>query len=671
MSTYEDASLILPISAARKAGKIYSLKPTDGTGGFTVVSSSCDEIDSTGASTPVVANMPRYDYKADYVAPTDNSYYGFNGGSDNISLPNPLVSPLTNPFSGIYRFKTGSDVSTFQVIDSISFDSNNRLSIGILSGYFVFTTYDGTTSNSVNYPVLANTDYQFGVSKDNTHTDKEIYLNGVLVSTTSAFNLTTYSTLSRVIGSTYLSINGFLGNIYKAEDYNYKLSSQEFLDRYNGLPIPEKYKGVNGLNSIVNPDFVGSSVGWVLNPGWTYNIGTSDVTFSGTGTGQLQTSIVSSYDGEITLTYEVISSSISGSLLLFTGKPENNYISLSKTVGVHTKKINTNGSNFNDLSFFVSGNVTGTITLSNILSVKSGNTLNLSTGKTASTWYDLDHAIEGAVTGATLTDSIDFGNNVHSLETCPVLLTEPGFTNLFINSRTPVTQTITTVIGTTYTVNCKNTGIITIEETGGNGQGGAATEVNPYTYTATATSVTITLEAGHSFDWVQLSDTAYAMNHVETAGVSVTKIQDQITGSGDVNTFNSDSLVLEISLRALFDDQTTRVIGISDGTSNNRMRIGYTANTNSLAFALTVGGVEEYSFNTTIADITNNSVFKLKCKTNDFGSKIDGVEVDSSASGTMAIAGTFDTMEFANGAGSLYMNAKTKYVQVYKGIDNY
>mgnify|MGYP000238793277 CR=1 FL=1 len=34
MSTYSDASLILPVAPYIKDGKIYSLKPTDGTGDF-------------------------------------------------------------------------------------------------------------------------------------------------------------------------------------------------------------------------------------------------------------------------------------------------------------------------------------------------------------------------------------------------------------------------------------------------------------------------------------------------------------------------------------------------------------------------------------------------------------------------------------------------------------
>lgn len=174
-----------------------------------------------------------------------------------------------------------------------------------------------------------------------------------------------------------------------------------------------------------------------------------------------------------------------------------------------------------------------------------------------------------------------------------------------------------------------------------------------------------------SIVYAQLENNSYPTSRITTTGSVLTRLKDEITGGGDVNTFNSNELVLEVSMKALADDKTTRVLGISDGTLNNRMRIAYTADTNSLAFALTVNGIEEYSFNTTVSDITKNSVFKLKCKTNDFGSKVDGVELDTQNSGTMASAGTFNTIELANGVGNFNLFAKTKYIQVYNTIEQY
>ena len=63
MSTYSDASLILPIAPTYKAGKIYSLKPTDGSGDFTLSrASAATRVNSEGLIELVSTNVPRFNY---------------------------------------------------------------------------------------------------------------------------------------------------------------------------------------------------------------------------------------------------------------------------------------------------------------------------------------------------------------------------------------------------------------------------------------------------------------------------------------------------------------------------------------------------------------------------------------------------------------------------------
>ena len=63
MSTYSDASLILPVAPEKKAGKIYSLKPTDGTGDFDFTrSGSATRINKDGLIELVSSNVPRLNY---------------------------------------------------------------------------------------------------------------------------------------------------------------------------------------------------------------------------------------------------------------------------------------------------------------------------------------------------------------------------------------------------------------------------------------------------------------------------------------------------------------------------------------------------------------------------------------------------------------------------------
>ena len=62
MSTYSDASLIF-YHSGYKAGKLYSLKPTDGSGDLTFTrASSATSVNSSGLIESVATGVPRIDY---------------------------------------------------------------------------------------------------------------------------------------------------------------------------------------------------------------------------------------------------------------------------------------------------------------------------------------------------------------------------------------------------------------------------------------------------------------------------------------------------------------------------------------------------------------------------------------------------------------------------------
>ena len=62
MSLFEDASLVVTPNG-RKAGKIYSIKPTDGTGDLTVArATTATEVNSSGVIVDVASNVARFDY---------------------------------------------------------------------------------------------------------------------------------------------------------------------------------------------------------------------------------------------------------------------------------------------------------------------------------------------------------------------------------------------------------------------------------------------------------------------------------------------------------------------------------------------------------------------------------------------------------------------------------
>lgn len=594
MSNYSDASIV-HFPSGRKTSKAYSQKPTDGTADLTFArNTACDEIDSAGASTEVVANMPRYDFRKEYVIPTDGSYYSFDGTNDYIPLANPTVSPVSNAYSVILKFTTGADVTTEQVIYNNTFDSNNRLAIGVEAGYFCFSTYAGSY-NSDNYPIVANTEYVFAITKDNTASTKTVYLNGVAVATTGTIHLPIASSIGHRVGADSDGTNYFGGYVYTCETYNLELSASEVLDRYNGVAITDAYKQANNVDFTAGAFTVGKS----------YRIataGTTDFTLIGSADSVVGT--------EFTAT----------------------------AVG------------------------TGTGTATSI-----GNTLNLSTGKTAATWYDLDHDAINTVTGATLTDTNGFSTNAHTLNTCASLLLELAFITYFKTSRVPITQTVVGLsVGTTYTINCKGTGIITIDETGGVGIGGTATEVNPFTYVATATSVVVTLVSGEAFDWVQMTNTAYPMNHVETLTSTISKVVDTASKGSLSSYINSETGVLLFKAKALVNNLVSRRISLSDGTNTNRLFLAYGSTSNSIRLFVTVAGANVVDQINTITDITASNTIAVRWALNDYSVWVNGSQLGSTdVSATVFTANILTTLGLNGATGGSNFEGGLEKLQVY------
>ena len=666
---------------ARKAGNLLAHQQLESNSRFiplpfqVVRNTACDEIQSTGASVEMAANQPRLDWRKDYVVPTDNSYYSFDGTGyitpplfywnvgETIFMeftPNELGSGTSNSLFGKYgsssyiRFVSGAEST---IIDGET-----------------FTNGDYFTINHASVPFVVGTNYHLAF-RWNTDNKIQLYIDGVYInqSVATADNTMLINYICRGFSSNPLN-----GYVKKFQYENRLLSASEILDRYNEVAIEDKYIGADSVNryNAAAGVFTSGTYGWIVYGTNTIaNVGnTLEITYSDDGSGAYN-SLAATGD----LDYDLI---VGKQYRLtfdakYTGGAAGVKVRVKTDVSTYTDSLTTSlvsysidfvattaAADFIALSSLAASNV---VTLDNLELTLIGNVLDLSVGKTSTKWYDRNHDAISTVTGATIGSSTDFGSNVHTLQTCPHLLTEPSFTNLFINSRVPVTQTITTVIGTNYCLNAKGTGIGTADETGGNGAGGTFTEVYSFEWTATTTSMVVTLVAGHVFDWVMLTDTEYPMNHVETAGVSITKAKDVLTGSGTSNTFNSLEGVLFVEMAALYDDGTTRYLGLSDGTTNNRVVIYYSSISNQIIGRHVVAGVSVF-LTATVTDVTDFSKIAFKYKSGDLALWIDGVEQDTDPSTSVIAADALNNMSLTEGAGTSNLFAKTRSALYYNEI---
>lgn len=217
---------------------------------------------------------------------------------------------------------------------------------------------------------------------------------------------------------------------------------------------------------------------------------------------------------------------------------------------------------------------------------------------------------------------------------CPSILLEPQRTNLFLNSFAPVTQTITVVNGSIYTVSIKG-GTATLS---GAGTGSATTGSNR-TFTASSTSLTVTITG--SPEWCQVELGSFATSIITTTGAAVTRIADALDSPNLQTTLalgaTSGTLVLTLLnniAKGSSCDTAQYGLKLSGGTNkvyispfsssrvriwNNATGIIYQTTTNSVKIALSwnggnildiwENGVKVVTGYTTGCNLTNTNYF--------------------------------------------------------------
>ena len=250
------------------------------------------------------------------------------------------------------------------------------------------------------------------------------------------------------------------------------------------------------------------------------------------------------------------------------------------------------------------------------------------------------------------------------VQSCSELLLEPQSINLYLNSDIMVTQNIT-VTNTDYAVSFFGNGTITFTGTHvGSLVGTGTNDRVQLTFTPTAGTLISTI-SGTVING-QAENLAFVTSFILTSGSTVTRLADQVTGAGDVNTLNSEEGVLYIEMAALFNDGTARAVTISDGTTTNRILVLYSPVSNRVEFSVRVGGVESMGGNNDLSDVITFNKFALKWKEDDFAFWVNGIEVFTDNLGVSFSASILTTLNFDNGSGAANMFAKIKDIRGYE-----
>ena len=162
----------------------------------------------------------------------------------------------------------------------------------------------------------------------------------------------------------------------------------------------------------------------------------------------------------------------------------------------------------------------------------------------------------------------------------------------------------------------------------------------------------------------QFENSSFATSLIETSGSPATRNKDEANSSGDSTLINSTEGVLYAEIAALADDQTSRILTISDGTNNNRVRISYTTASNQIQIRVKSGGATEATISHTLSNITLFTKIAVKYKVNDVALFIDGVKINTDTNATMPTG--LNTLNFDKGDGGSEFFGKIKTVAVYK-----
>ena len=162
----------------------------------------------------------------------------------------------------------------------------------------------------------------------------------------------------------------------------------------------------------------------------------------------------------------------------------------------------------------------------------------------------------------------------------------------------------------------------------------------------------------------QLEVGSFATSIIPTSGSTVTRLKDAAFGAGNSSLINSTEGVLYAEIAALANDGTFRLLSLSDGTSSNRVYLGYNNNDNTITANVTSGGVSQGIISYTTTDLSLFHKVAVKYKNNNVSLYVNGIEVGAFPSATTPSG--LNALQFTSGSISSVFFGKTKCVAVFK-----
>ena len=178
------------------------------------------------------------------------------------------------------------------------------------------------------------------------------------------------------------------------------------------------------------------------------------------------------------------------------------------------------------------------------------------------------------------------------------------------------------------------------------------------------TSISSFAQGTNTFWGAQVEQGSYATSYIPTSGSAVTRIGETCNNGANEQVINSTEGVLYAEISALGEDNVYRIFSVSNGTTQNRLSLGYT-NNNQLFFGADGGGNYEFEIESN-AIITDNNKIALRYNSDNITLFLNGIKTIEEPNGVSF--DDFTKLNFNGGNGSQPFNGKTKELQVFTTV---
>ena len=163
----------------------------------------------------------------------------------------------------------------------------------------------------------------------------------------------------------------------------------------------------------------------------------------------------------------------------------------------------------------------------------------------------------------------------------------------------------------------------------------------------------------------QVEEGSYATSYIPTDGGTVTRVQETYEKTGISDKINSTEGVLFVEMARSEEENSYRLLGLDNGTSQNYIKIGFGNNNGNFWIRALVNGVTVINSDNAVSN-NANQFYKIavRYKSGDSVIYIDGVPVLTSS--TTFSSGTFTDLDFTHFTGSSHFFGKVKKLQIFK-----